>query len=97
MEMVKNIGLIENCMTGQTFSLAGLSRKEGYHLKKIFIGNNNSDTWVKQRYPGTEIVGDMQSIIHDANIDLVIIPAHQKEELNLVAEILQTGKNIRIL
>lgn len=97
MEKVKNIGVIEESVAGKTFRLAGICKNEGYDLKKIFIGDNNSDSWVKQQFPRTEIVQDMQSIIHDAGIDLVIIPAHQREELNIVAEILQTGKNLRIV
>ena len=97
MKKVENIGMIEESVAGKPFRLAGISKNEGYDLKKIFVGENNSDSWVKQQFPRTEIVQDMQSIIDDAGIDLVIIPAHQKEELNIVAEILQTGKNIRIV
>lgn len=96
MEQLNKIGRIEETMSENGFSLAGISRVEGYHLKKIFVGDN-SDSWVKQLFPNTEIVKDIQSIIHDDNIDLVIMPTKQSEELQLVAQVLQTGKNIRIV
>lgn len=97
MENVKNIGLIEENVAGQAFRLAGISKNGGYNLKKIMMGNNNSDNWVKQQFPRTEIVHDMQSILMDADIELVLVPAPQMEELNILAEILQTGKSVRIM
>lgn len=96
MEKVINMGRIEESMKGKSFSLAGISRVEGYNLKKVFVGDS-SDTWVKQLFPEAEIVNDVQSIIHDDQIDLVIMPTNQNEELKLVAQVLQTGKNIRIV
>lgn len=96
MKEVINIGRLEETMKGKAFSLAGISRLEGYNLKKVFVGDN-SDTWVKQSFPQAEIVNDVQSIIHDEKIDLVIMPTKQSEELKLVAQVLQTGKNIRIV
>lgn len=96
MEQVINIGRIEDVVKENPFSLAGISRHEGYHLKKIYVGENSA-AWVKRTFPGTEIVNDIQSIIHDDKIDLVIMPTRQNEELQLVAEVLSTGKNIRMV
>lgn len=96
MEKVVKMGRLEEMMNGKSFRLAGISRLEGYNLRKVFVGDN-SDTWVKQTFPETEIVNDVQSIIHDEKIDLVIMPTQQIEELKLVAQVLQTGKNIRIV
>ena len=96
MEQVITMGRIEETMKGKAFSLAGISRLEGYNLKKVFVGDS-SDSWVKQQFPEAEIVNDIQSILHDDKIDLVIMPTKQSEELKLVAEVLQTGKNIRIV
>jgi hypothetical protein len=96
MKKEDNIGLIEDTVAGKSFKLAGISNSEG-SLKKILLGENFSDTWVKQQFPQTEIVHDAKSILDDAEIDLVIIPETQKEELNVVANILNTGKNVRIV
>jgi len=96
MEKVINIGRIEETMKEKAFTLAGISRLEGYNLKKVFVGDS-SDVWVKQLFPEAEVVNDIQSIIHDDKIDLVIMPSGQNEELKLVAEVLLTGKNIRIV
>ncbi len=96
MEKAMNMGRIEESLTGKAFSLAGINRLEGYNLKKVYVGDD-SGSWVKQMFPEAEIVEDVQSIINDENIDLVIIPTKQIEELKLVAKVLQTGKNIRIV
>jgi hypothetical protein len=96
METVINMGLIEESMKGKAFSLAGISRTEGYSLKKVYVGDD-SGSWVKQMFPNAEIVEDVQSIINDEKIDLVIMPTRQNEELKLVARVLETGKNIRIV
>ena len=96
MDKVINMGRIEESMKGKAFSLAGISGLEGHNLKKVYVGDD-SGSWVKQMFPGADIVEDIQSIINDEKIDLVIMPAKQSEELKLVAKILQTGKNIRIV
>jgi hypothetical protein len=96
MEKSNNMGRIEETMKGKAFSVAGISRIEGYNLKKVYVGEN-SDTWVKQLFPDAEVVSDVKSIIYDEKIDLVIMPSTQNEELKLVAQVLQTGKNIRIV
>ena len=96
MEKVLNIGKIEDIVKSKAFSLAGISRVEGYQLTKIYVGAN-SDAWVKETFPGTEIVDDVHSIIHDDNIDLVIMPTGQSEQLQLVAQVLKTGKNLRMV
>jgi hypothetical protein len=96
MEKVINMGRIEESMKGKAFSLAGISGADGYNLKKVYVGEE-SGSWVKQMFPDAEIVEDVQSIINDEKIDLVIMPTRQSEELKLVAKVLETGKNIRIV
>jgi hypothetical protein len=96
MEKVISMGRIEESIKGKPFGLAGISRVEGYNLKKVYVGDD-SGSWVKQMFPGAEIVEDVQSIINDEQIDLIIMPTKQSEELKLIAEVLQTGKNIRIV
>lgn len=96
MDKVINMGRIEESMKGKAFSLAGISKAEGYNLKKVFVGDEPG-SWVKQMFPDAEIVKDVQSILNDEQIDLVIMPTKQNEELKLVKEVLQTGKNIRIV
>jgi predicted dehydrogenase len=96
MEKVINMGRIEELMKGKAFSLAGICEADGYNLKKVYVGED-SGSWVKQMFPDAEIVDDVQSIINDEKIDLVIMPTRQSEELKLVAKVLETGKNIRIV
>lgn len=85
----------ESSAAGKSFTLAGIN-KDGGTVSKIFVGNNNPDHWVRNRFPHTEIVLDAHAIINDEEIDLVIIPQSEKQPV-LVAEILNAGKNVRIL
>ena len=50
MEKVINMGRIEESIKGKAFSLAGISRLEGYNLKKVYVGDD-SGSWVKQMFP----------------------------------------------
>lgn len=95
MNKENNIGLIEDGVAGKSFRLAGISNNEG-SLRKIFIGANASDNWVKQTFPDTEIVQDANAILQDQEIDLVIMP-ETKDEPTMVAEVLNSGKNVRIV
>ena len=79
MEKGNNMGRIEETMKGKAFSVAGISRIEGYNLKKVYVGEN-SDTWVKQLFPEAEVVSDVKSIIHDEKIDLVIMPSTSRAQ-----------------
>lgn len=87
---------LETSAAENSFTLAGIKNKDGGTVAKIFVGNNNPDHWVKSRFPNTEIVLDAQAIINDEEIDLVIIPQSGKQP-DMVAEILNAGKNVRIL
>lgn len=96
MENVNRAEWIEEAVAGKSFRLAGINSSKGYDLRKLWVGTRQ-DTWVKQQFPGTEIVHDVHSIINDEEIDLVIMPTRQNEELKLVAQVLQKGKNLRIV
>lgn len=91
-----NIQLIEDTVAGKAFRLAGISNSAG-GLKKVYIGENLSGTWVEEQFPGTEVVQDVASIIEDKQIDLVLLSETQKEQPNFVADIINSGKNVRIV
>lgn len=90
-------GLLEEHVSGKTFTIAGVSNKNGYNIKKIYIEADLSANWVKNDLPQAEIVTYAESILHDTDIDLVLMPASQKDNLEMVSTILTTGKNLRIV
>ena len=93
----KNIGLIE-CSTN-----AGLSRitsqnnPDGYIVKKIKTSNKVTGDNALLQYPEAQLVDDIHSIIQDTDIDLILISKPKQEDLNMVGEAVNAGKNVRII
>ena len=92
-----NIGLIHFGPAGRMFKLYSINMLNGFYLKKILLpGDVNADT-AKSYYPNAEIVHNMHSITNDSSIDLVIIAGSPKVNAELLTEVLQSGKNLRII
>ncbi len=51
----------------------------------------------RRHYPQSEIVQDKRAIMEDSTIDLIVISGAAKDDLDLVAEVLQTGKHVRLV
>jgi len=81
---------------GKNFKLAGIRNTDGGKLKKIHFGDKEPSHWVKSSFPDTEVVLDPKSIIYDSEIDLVIV-REKHNQPDVVAEILSSGKNVRIV
>lgn len=86
----------EENVAGKPFVIAGVSNKAG-NLTKIYIDERVSRSWITQDLPLTELVDHRDAILHDTEIDLVLIPQSQKDNLELVSAVLTTGKNLRIV
>ncbi|HEV3223752.1 MAG TPA: hypothetical protein VGZ90_12780 [Puia sp.] len=97
MNSFKNIGLIVCGNSEKIFRLAPASRTKGYTLKKVLVGENVFENDVRVNYPDAEIVRDKSSIIQDATLDLVIFVSPAKKYLNLVGEVLRSGKPVRVV
>lgn len=97
MDTFKNIGWLEQNITGKDFRVAGISQQNGYQLIKILSEDNLSYSRVKNRFPEAERVRDTDSIIHDPRIDLVFISALEEDDRDLVADILRSGKHVRMV
>ena len=97
MEKKNLLKKIEDSVAGTSFAMAGISNNEGGDLKKIYIDANIPDGWAKQQFPTAEIVRDVEALLTDEEIDLILIPQSQKENLTMVAEILHTGKSVRMV
>ena len=96
METVTNVGLIECKTPTGTFKTESLGNRHGFRLKKVMVQNASPEI-MRLHYPQSEIVQDKQAIIEDSTIDLIVISGAAKSDLDWVAEVLQTGKHVRIV
>lgn len=96
METVTNVGLIEFKTPTDAFKTDTLGNQRGFRLKKVMV-QNTSPELSRLHYPQSEIVQDKRAIMEDSTIDLIVISGAAKSDLDLVAEVLQTGKHVRIV
>lgn len=96
METVTNVGLIECNTSIESFKTETLGETGGFRLKKVMVPNVSAEI-TRLHYPQSEIVQDKRAIIEDASIDLIVISGAAKSDLDLVAEVVQTGKHVRIV
>ncbi|MEO5889069.1 MAG: Gfo/Idh/MocA family oxidoreductase [Ferruginibacter sp.] len=96
MNTIKNIGLIE-CGLQQPLYISPVSLLQGYEIKKVLSTEGANEDNIKSRYPLAEIVGNTRDILDDSSIDLVIVSGPSHEDMSLVGEALQAGKQIRII
>ncbi|MBC7827212.1 MAG: hypothetical protein H7122_05675 [Chitinophagaceae bacterium] len=97
MKALKYAGLIE-CSDSTQFNWSeGHHKLDGFYLKKILIKQNTGNHIAKEYYPQAEMVQDTESIFHDESIELVIVSGPDDADLNLVAEAIEAGKQVRVL
>ncbi|MEP7319927.1 MAG: Gfo/Idh/MocA family oxidoreductase [Panacibacter sp.] len=97
MNTYKNVGLIECSDQKPVLQMSENSRLNGYNIKKVYINNKLSATEIKSQYPQAEIVADTKSIINDALIDLVVVSSPADTDMDIISEVLEAGKYIRVI
>jgi predicted dehydrogenase len=97
MDTYKNVGLIECNEHGPVHKLSVASKLNGYNIRKIYINNNAAQREIKAQYPNAEIVDNTKEIINDALIDLVIVSSPVNSNMDIVGEVLEAGKYVRVL
>lgn len=97
MHTIKNIGIIECGTSGKNFHTNHSAHLNGFVVSKILVADTSAAQMVHKQYPNTELVFDKASILNDNTIDMVILSEPNETELFMVGEILQAGKQVRIL
>lgn len=97
MSTFKNIGLIMCGGSPKFPQLSLVSSEQGYQVKKVLRDERISEKIIKTNYPEAEIVTDKNSIIQDENISVVVLDAPVNSCSDLLAEILQSGKQVRVV
>lgn len=93
--MVTNItaGVIGCNMTEDFFQTSVHNQVEKFHWKKILAGGQVAGN-LENKYPGTELVDNVQAIVGDQDISLVFVASNH---LHQVPGVLQAGKAVRIV
>ena len=86
-----NVGVIGCELSEDLFRFYSANTMEKFNFRKVFNGQSTST--IASTFPGTEVVKDVKAIIHDADIELVII---SNNHLKLVKEVVETGKAVRV-
>jgi predicted dehydrogenase len=92
-----NVGAIGTGSMEEVFLASRADELEQYNLKKILITDKMAADMARKKYPQTEIVDSVKEIVNDPTIDLVILLGEKSNDKPLVEEVMQAGKNVRII
>lgn len=87
-------GIIGFGMAGKVFHAPFIDALPGFRLSKISTSKEAAAREARLRYPETVIVNDAQGILHDDDIDLVIIGTPNEAHLPLAKAALLAGKHV---
>ncbi len=59
--------------------------------------NKISGDIAMSQFPGAQLVDDINAIIEDSAIDLILVSKPKPEDMNMIGEAVQAGKNVRII
>lgn len=96
MDTLTNVGLIECKTPTGDFKSSPFNDHNGFHLKKVMVQHTSPEI-ARMHYPQAEVVQDKAAIINDATIELIVISGAAHQDMDLVAEVLQTGKHVRVV
>lgn len=97
MRNVTSAGVIECGIKEETSIKDRIGNTTGLLLKKLLLKNKASVAATQQYYPQAELVKDAASIIQDDTIDVVLVADPQKEDKDLIQQVMQSGKHVRII
>lgn len=97
MNSIKSVGIIECGLLDETSMKDRVGNTNGIRLKKILVKNEAGKTTAQQLFPQAELVGDAAAILQDDSIELVLVADPQEADKDLIREVLNTGKYVRII
>ncbi len=84
-------GIASFGMSGKVFHAPLLTNHEGFHLKTIVERSNNQ---AQQWYPDVQISKSFDDILHDSEIELVIVNTPDHTHAELAHKALMAGKHV---
>lgn len=94
MDTIIQVGLIGFGLAGRVFHAPIITSVPGLKLRKIFERKDENIAIIKEKYPQTIIVDNVDSVFTDDNIDLVVIAAPNDLHYQLAKRALECGKNV---
>ena len=91
---VLQVGMAGFGPAGHTFNAPIISSTKGFRLSKILTSNPANIAVANERFADAKVVSDYQSLIHDREIDLVVITAPNHRHFTLAKQALQAGKHV---
>lgn len=76
------------------FKLAGVSTRNDEFRKVLLAGETKG---LSGDFAGAQVVNTPEAIIEDSEIDLVFMPESEQHKLEIVSQILNSGKSLRIV
>lgn len=86
-----SVGLIGYGMAGRTFHAPVIQSVPELRLKKVVERHTNE---ARKRYPWVEVVPDAAALLHDEEIELVVIATPNSSHFDLARQSLQAGKHV---
>jgi scyllo-inositol 2-dehydrogenase (NADP+) len=93
MDTIIRVGLASYGMSGQVFHAPLLHVHKGFQLRSILERSSNKS---KNRYPDVEIIKDYHKLIHDPEIDLIVVNTPDHLHYPMAMEALQAHKHVVI-
>lgn len=97
MNAIKSVGVIECGLLDEASMKDRIGNTNGIRLKKILVKNGAGKTAAQQLFPQAELVGNAAAILQDDSIELVLVADPQEADKDLIREVLNTGKYVRII
>ena len=97
MSNVKSVGVIECGIPDKASIKDRIGNTNGILLKKILVKDKTSMADAQLLYPYAELVDNSASIIQDDTIELVLVADPQEKDKDIIQQVLQTGKHVRII
>jgi scyllo-inositol 2-dehydrogenase (NADP+) len=87
------VGLVGYGLSGEVFHAPFIHTHPHFHLRKVVERHKEKS---KERYPYVEVVKRFEEIIHDDNIELVVITTPNELHFPMAKEALLAGKHVVI-
>ncbi|SKB35212.1 Predicted dehydrogenase [Parapedobacter luteus] len=89
-----NVGLIGFGMAGQVFHAPVITAIDGLRLRSVSARKPEQQKVLQERYPGVAVVAHADDIIHDDDIDLVVVATSNDVHYTLAKAALLAGKHV---
>lgn len=89
-----NTAIIGFGLAGRVFHAPIINSIQEFNLKKIYTTNLENINYMKETYPKTSAVSNVEEILNDETIELVVIATPNTSHYSLAKDMLKAKKNV---